>query len=474
MRILFIVNDIYTDHIGIMLLSSILKQNGHSVEVVEASYKKIVKKLKNYRYDILAYSCPTILSDYYISLNKLIRRNFDIFSVFGGAHPTFVPEMIEEEGIDCICRGEGEFAFLELAEKLKFKKPIRKIKNLWVKDNGNIFKNPLRELVKNLDDLPFPDRDLFPFSEAIFKRKMHVITSRGCPYSCSYCSQSAYDFLYNSHAAKVRRRSVGNVIKEIQQITKKVSLRLIMFEDDLFISSIRWINSFCKEYQNKINIPFFCYTRADTINPDIVSKLRRAGCVSISMGLESANDYLRENVLRRHMSRDNIIEAARIIKKEKIRLETTNIIGIPGSSLKDDLETLKMNVKCNVDYSSVKLLMPYPKTKIRKFAASMGCLIDKYPSSEWKSSIRFHTDRDKRARENLRKFFAITVEFPFLLPVVKKIIYFPLGYIYMCVYIVWDGYTAFFRLYPTGFRGFIWGIRKFIGAFHRRIDVLLS
>ncbi|MBU2221586.1 MAG: B12-binding domain-containing radical SAM protein, partial [Candidatus Omnitrophica bacterium] len=463
MNILFVVKDICIEHLGIMLFSSLLKPKGHKIDVARADYKTIFRKLNKKKYEIVAYSAPTLLYGFYLGINKQIKRDFNIYSVFGGAHPTFVPDIIQDNSIDCICRGEGEFAFLELVENISRGYPVRNIGNLWVKEDGYIYKNPLRPLIRDLDTLPFPDRGLFPNDEAFTKRKMHVITSRGCPYSCSYCSNPAYNNLYNNHPGLIRRRSARNIIEEIKQVKEKTSLRLVMFEDDLFIYSFEWLDDFCDLYKKQVGVPFFCYARADHINNKVAAILKNSGCVSISMGLETADDHLRNNILKRKMSKETIINAARIIKSYGIRLETTNVIGIPEGSLDADFETLRLNIRCRVDYSSVKLIMPYPGTEIRDLCDTKGLLSDIPLSSCRAYPFKSIDIKINRAAENLLKLFAITVEFPFMILLVRKMIYWPLGRVYALINLFWDGYVSFFRLYPIGFKGLFWGVRKYLG-----------
>ncbi|MFH1415452.1 MAG: radical SAM protein [Elusimicrobiota bacterium] len=462
MRLLFPVIDIDIEHISIMLLSALLKQYGCFVKVIGADHARVCRELNKGSYDVLAYSSPTVFFNEYLQLNRQVKEKYDIFTLFGGAHPTFVPEIIQDKSIDCVCRGEGEYAILELIKALSEKTNIRNIANLYVKEDGIIYRNPPRPLIEDLDTLPFPDRDLFPDNETYCKGKMHVITGRGCPYSCSYCSHPAYSRLYGHRANVIRRRSPENVIDEICRMKEKTDIRLVMFEDDLFISSREWLDEFTSLYSLEVGIPFFCYVRADLIAEENVKLLKKAGCIAMSMGLETADDRLRNDILKRGMSRESIVKAAGCIKREGIRLEMTNIIGIPTGSLADDFKTLQMNVDLRPGYSSVKLLMPYPQTEIHKFSEDNNMLDDNIDHLEpGKTPFLFESVNEKRAVENLRKLFALTVEWPFILPIVKKLIYLPLEKLYSCFFIVWEGYTSYFRLYPTGHKGFVYGIKKY-------------
>lgn len=443
-----------------MLLARILKDAGHSVSIERALYSRVRQRLKQYSFDILAFSTPSLFYEEFIALNRHLKKEFEYYAVFGGSHPTFVPEIIAEDSIDCVCRGEGEYAFLELVEAYKRNAPLCGIDNIWTKADGHICRNAVRPLIKDLDSLPFPDRDLFPFSETFTKGKMHVLTGRGCPFNCSYCSQPGLCELYGEAARIIRRRSVTNVIEEIMSVIERAPVRFIMFEDDLFTIDEKWLHTFACIYKKEIGLPFFCYGRADVMNAELALLLKDAGCVTMSIGIETANDYLRNTVLKRNMTDESILDASNAVKKAGMRLEGLNIIGIPKGSLADDLKTIDLNRACSVDYASVKLLMPYPGTQIHASLGASGLLRSGF--DRWRTSVAFNDPGERRAVENLCLLFGIAVEFPFLLPFIRVAIYWPLGFMYKIVFYAWDGYAAFFRLYPTGWRGFLWGLRKYI------------
>lgn len=455
MRVLFVVQYSGDENLGIMIMSKMLKQKGFQVEMVEAQYKDICVKLRqNNANTVLAYSAPTVFINYYLELNKQIKKVFKVFSVFGGPHPTAVPELIENEGVDGVCIGEGEFALLELIEKLSSGQSIRDIKNWWIKENGTIYKNSLRPLVKNLDNLPFADRDLFRKQRLFDPEKIHIIAGRGCPYSCSYCCHSYYNKLYSDNAGVIRKRSVENVIKEILQFQEKFPLKFVIFDDDIFTLPDEWIKEFSPQYKKLIRRPFFCYIRADLINREIVEELKSAGCYSVSLGIETDDDLLRSTILKKNISKKQIISAMQLIKKYKIKLKTSNIIGIPGGTLNNDLNTIRLNNECRVDYASVGKLKRYPGTEISKIFFSAA---DRNPS-------RLDSKDESRERqlENLEKLFPLAVEYPFLIHFLKILIKLPLIRFYTFCHILWEGYCAYFRLYPAGRRGFFRGIKKYL------------
>ena len=162
MKILFLYRYEYIEPIGIMALSSFLKQNGHECFFVDLVLEKdYLKVIQNIKPDIIAYSITTGKHVYYQQVNLKLKEKFNFNAIFGGPHTTFFPEFIEEKGVDVICRGEGEYPLLEFAEALQLQKDYRGIKNLWVKKDGKIYRNEVRPLIEDLDSLPFIDRERF-------------------------------------------------------------------------------------------------------------------------------------------------------------------------------------------------------------------------------------------------------------------------------------------------------------------------
>jgi len=463
MNILFVVEQIDIEHLGSMLLAAIIRQQGHYVEVSAATWPSVKRALARKKFSLIGYSAPTIHYAKYWQINQIVKKQENIFSIFGGAHPTFAPEIIGDPGVDCLCRGEGEEALVELTQCLAAGQRPNKIKNLWIRADSGVEKNPVRPLIEDLDSLPFPARDLFPQGETFTKGKMHVMTSRGCPYQCSYCSHAAYAGLYGPAAHRVRRRSAGNVIAEIAAARQTARVRLVMFEDDLFTSDRHWLNEFCDHYARDVALPFFCYVRADTLTKEVITQLKAAGCVSVSLGVETVNSQARETVLGRHLDTERIRQAADLIKKCGMRLETTNIIGIPGTALEDDFSTMDFNRSLGADYASVKMLMPYPGTPLRRWMEQAGYSLS-MPLSGDRLAFVSQDKKYKHCVENLRWLFGIGATGAWLGRCVRGAAPVAgLSAAYRLIFLLWEGYTAYFRLYPTGARGFWWGLKKYWG-----------
>jgi len=469
-RILFIVNEYRDEHLGLMYLSSMLKLHGYEPRVVRAHYDTIRDELSNNKnlHTVLAYSATSFSIEHYLKLNRRIKKDFDFISVFGGYYPTGRPHIIEEEGVDVVCIGEGEYPFLELVDSLNDDKDIRGIRNLWVKQNERIYKNPLRPLIRDLDALPFPDRNLFNEKSLYFYDRIYVMTSRGCTFRCPHCYNSTYRHLYEGEQ-HYRRRSVDNVIREIQKVKTKQPVKFILFYDDIFILNPDWLEEFSYKYRKEINIPFRCNIRIDLITPRIIKYLKEANCHNVSFGIETGDDELLKNVLRRNMTTQEIIQKAHLIKESGIKLRTTNMIGIPGGSISTDLKTIKLNIRCKVDYALVSMFRSYPKTtfsisqsdlchtKESTFSQNIEIFseiddagyLQRIPSSFCLPEFEFTSAAEKRMISNLHELFTVAVSFPFLLPIITILIRLPLKRFFIYINFLWAYYCSFFVLYPT-------------------------
>jgi radical SAM superfamily enzyme YgiQ (UPF0313 family) len=467
LHLLFIVKEIDNEPQGILLISSLLKQAGHHVSLVVASEEDPIEAALRLRPDVLGYTVYTGPHTWYLELNQRIRAQLPgRFSIFGGPHPTFFPEMIEREGVDGLCIGEGEYATLDLMNALEWGTDgviltNPSIPNWWFRLNGEVVRNPLRPLLtsEELDRLPYADRDLLYAAHKQSRRTKikPFITGRGCPYDCAFCFNKAYSDLYGGQGRRFRRRSPENVIGELKEVMSRNDVRFVLFMDDTFILQDRWLEEFMGRYQTEIQragrpLPFWCQVRANLVTEEKIALFKEAGCVSVSFGLEAGNDRLRNAILNRNMSREEILGAAEILRQHGIAFMTNNMLGLPTGSLENDFETLELNAQCRPAYANVFLFQPYPKTELGEWAYEhgwmMGTFDDLSGSVSDNSVINFGSEKEKGQIENLQKLFALGVEFPWLLPVIRHLIRLPANSLFWLVYKLWKGWAIKNRMFP--------------------------
>jgi radical SAM superfamily enzyme YgiQ (UPF0313 family) len=449
MKILFVSKYEFYEPLGIMSLSSFLKKHRLDCYFIDIKLEKnFTEEIQKISPDIIAYSITTGNAKFYQKLNLELKKKFKFFSFFGGPHCTFFPEFISEEGVDAICRGEGEYPFLELVDNLEKEKGITKIKNLWIKINGEIYKNEVRNLIEDLDTLPFPDRDLVNKYKQYKKMHMRTLmTGRGCPYKCTYCFNHSYNKLYQKKGKIVRKRSIENVIKELKFIQKIYHPRKFQFWDDTFNIDYKWTLDFCDVYRKEIHIPFSVTPRVNLVNEEIVKALKNAGCITIATSIESGNDYLRNKILKRGLSEKQTIDACNLFNKYGIKVLMGNMIGLPDETLDMAFETMAFNTKCKPSYAWISIFQPLPRTELSNYSIEKGYFNGNFDSLDGsfynKSVLKL---KDIRKMERLHHLFSLGVEFPILIPLIKILIRLPLNGFYKFLFIAHKSWCYLFKL----------------------------
>lgn len=417
MKILFLLHDFQIDPLGVGYLSSALKKAGHDVDIVKTKHgiDNVYTKLQLFAPDILAYSVTTGWHKYYLKINKTIKGNY--IRIFGGPHATFFPELAKEKGVDYVIQGEAEKSFVSFVNLLQAHRTLS-LDTKIIKP-GN--------LEHNLDDIEFPDRDLmYSYPENADNPVFNVMMSRGCPYSCSYCFNSIYKKIYSGQKT-LRYRSVENVLKECEEVVRKYPQKKFLFlQDDEFIVNYQLLKEFTKQYVKRVGLPYHCQLRAEFMTKRKAQMLKDSGCVSVTFAIESGNDDIRIKMLNRKVNKDKYLACCKILKKVGLKYRTENMVGLPGETLNEALETLDFNIKCKPDLGWVSLFQPYPKTDLGDLCEKMLLYdgdVDKLGNDFFGYSV---LKRDLQRRfNNLQKIFGLVVAFPFLRPFVRFLIWLP-------------------------------------------------
>ncbi len=456
MNILFVIKkEIYSaqEPLGILYLSAIAKEKGHKVFLSDSSLDNISKYIREKDIGLVGISCMNIDYQYYLDISKKIKKIFpQITIIWGGPTPTYSPDIIFEEGIDIICRGEGEIAFAELLDRLQKNEDIKNIFNLWIKDKTQVYKNDVGPLVDNLDTLPLPDHDLpLGFTQFKHSKIKFLMASRGCPFNCSYCFNRDFKKLYQGKGAIIRTRSVDNLISELLLLKNKYKANFFYFQDDIFPFQEDWLADFSAKYASKIGLPFTVLSSVAVANENYVKHLKAAGCVSMHLAVENGNEKLRREILNKPITNEQIIKAVVAAKKYGLAVCTFNMIGIPFSNFDDELETLDLNLKAGVDVAYVYFCLPFLNTKLGMMAKEAGLISEDTQFNSYFARVPIKIDNPKRL-EKFSYFFPIIISYPFLRPYLGILLKLPIPNIFLrFLKDIINGYYIKKKIIPTKF-----------------------
>ncbi|MEK6820435.1 MAG: radical SAM protein, partial [Nanoarchaeota archaeon] len=359
-----------------VLKSFINNRTEHRAKIIDLVFHKhdwktyLEKELEKEKPDLIGFSVLSF--NYYQALEiaSHIKKNHDIKIIFGGVHAILMPEqVIKNKEVDIICTGEGETALKELLDS---NLNVKKVRGIWYKNKGKIVRNKDNKLIEKLDSLPFPDWNDFDLKKYFLINNSHlpIMASRGCPYNCTYCSNHALKKKLKGRY--VRFRTVDNVIEEIALRIKQYyrkGFRYLFFYDDTFILDKNYVLEFCRKYMgrgfHKI-LKWNVNVRANLVTEEIIKAMKEAGCYEVRMGVEAGNDFIRNKVYKRNMTKKEISDAIRIIKKYNLQLRLQFIIGAPYETLEMMQESFDMAKKSQADYILFPKLMPLPATEIRQ------------------------------------------------------------------------------------------------------------
>ncbi len=314
--------------------------------------------------DVVGFTATSPMMGHALPLAKKIKeRTPETIIVFGGAHPTIeARETLQYPAVDYVIRGEGEQTLLELIAALDKRRAPDTIPGLSFKDDGGkIIHNAERGLVADLDTLPFPDRALFDqprFLDVGYNRYgdrgAWVLSSRGCPFQCTYCAS------HEVWTRSWRARSAANIIQEITSLKREYGVDRINFADDTFTISKKRIKEFCAGLiADKMEIAWACNARVDTVDRELFALMKRAGCVEVWMGVESGSPKILKEIKKDTTPRQ-IREAFQGAKAAGLKRRGYFMIGSESESLATIKETEALIDAIEPDSLAFSILTPYP------------------------------------------------------------------------------------------------------------------
>jgi len=338
---------------------------------------EFVKLVASYRPDLIGLSCIEVTWPLGLDLLNAVKDS-GVPTIVGGAYATFAADIIiRHDAVDMVCVGEGEQALTELCKKMRGGDDITGIRNIWVKQGGHLYKNPIRAAFP-INELPYQDWDIY--DKRRFWKPMGGQMSvtgtfemnRGCPYTCTYCINSGFKELYDPVGGYYREQEIPRLIDEMLEKKEKYNLTFVYLVAESFLTTNRKrIEEFARLYK-QVDLPFWVEARPESISRDKVGMLRDIGCEGISIGLESGNNELRTRLLGRNISNERIIKAFRLLSDSGIRVSANNIIGFPTETRETIFETIELNREIDVQGVMVSFFSPYRGCTLRETCEQEG------------------------------------------------------------------------------------------------------
>jgi len=333
----------------------ILADNTHPI------WRKLSETIQDCRPKIvgITYLTPMMHSAQKVAaLTKEIDEN--IIVIAGGHHPTYCPEeTLESPNIDIAVRGEGEIPLLKLCNAFLSGNPdLKNIPGIHFKENGNIIGNAESDMIPDLDSLPFPARELVLSCDYSRYRLHYVITARGCPYNCTFCSDKEL------WKGKVRRRSLKNVMEEIKQLNRNYDVKYVDIVDGTFTYDRRYLTEFCNAMiQEELDIKWRCSARYDNLDQEIIDLMKRSNCSGLYLGLESGSQKIL-NSIDKKTTVDDIIKTSEIIYQSGITSVTAILMGLPQEDAQDIEDTLELMTRIKTSIFDINNFVPLPGTPL--------------------------------------------------------------------------------------------------------------
>jgi anaerobic magnesium-protoporphyrin IX monomethyl ester cyclase len=351
---------------GLCQLSACAKKAGHEVHLIDlrdlSGWDDYRKDIIDYSPDVVAITMMSVDFDYAVEAARIAKAVMpEVKTIVGGPHPSIMPEELTPiKDIDHIVIGEGEISFIKLVNDI---------------ENGRHREKTIIGEKPDLDELPFADRELFGFKETPIEKFLRspfitIIAGRGCIYNCSFCQPAERKIFGN----KVRRRSVDNVMKELNELRDKYDFQSLMFHDDCLTEDKAWVMEFCDKYRkNSFKKPFVCQSRADIIckNEDMVQLMKKTGLAMFLVGFESGNNRILK-FLRKGTTAETNYKAAKMCKKYGIRIWANYMLGIPTETKEEVADTVNMIRTIKPYRPSPSFFAPHPGTDLYDYCVKNG------------------------------------------------------------------------------------------------------
>ncbi len=380
---------------GLACIASYIREHSFSVSIIDAlaenmGTKQVLDYIGKHQPKVIGITAMTPQFQRTVQAVKDISIKFpEILNVIGGHHASIMPDktLKENNGLDILVYGEGEETFLEVMNKyrengcdkeefLKDTESLRAIDGIAFRDEDNNIKiNKPRKQIADLDSLPSPAWDLLSVerylplpNQYLNKPVIHMVSIRGCPFDCGFCSNNSV------FGRKIRARSPEKVVEDIKYVKSEYNIKEISFWDDTMTVNKKWLERFCNcLIENKVNVTWTCYSRVDTVNLEILKLMKKAGCWNIFYGYESGTQQLLDNI-NKGITLEQIRNANKWTKEAGIEVRASFMIALPGETPELAKRTIDFAIELEPEYAQFSITTPYPGTKLFDTAKQSGRL----------------------------------------------------------------------------------------------------
>ncbi len=407
MKVLFVYPNVArarSPQVGLSSLAGTLEREGHQSALFDITFLEDAEIPGAYR-RILADFQPDVIgvssrSTEWPTASSILRMaDVDVPVVVGGPHATIAPdEVIADERVNMLVRGEGEEAIIDLLGRLESGAALDDMPNLWFKRDGEVVRNDVRDLIQDMDGLAMPRWSIW--DERHFREHYHQVfspgaeifgdleTSRGCPYACPYCLTPVMQKLYKGKGRYHREKSAQRIIDEIQELRRQRRIDYVRFVDETFILNRKRLKEFCELYQ-EIHLPFSFSTRPETVSDEMMRLLAGAGANCVSFGLESGNEQYRREMLNRKTRQQEVIDAVALAKKYGVKTFAFVMIGLPHEDRDKIQDTLELINLLQPDVFQITIFYPFEGTPFYDYCLEEGLLDENHErlTEIWKGSV---------------------------------------------------------------------------------------
>lgn len=417
-------------YFGVLSLISHLGAQGIDADVVVSSLEQDpVAAIARVRPDVIGISVMSVEHRWLARSVKALRDALPgAVIVVGGVHAVLYPEEVMAlPEVDLVCTSDGEVVMLDIVRELEGGRPA------WHRVKGIGYRNGTGTVRINERAALFPYRDDVIEDRSVYFRRypslardtaQRFISSRGCPYTCSFCYNETLRTIFKDAGAYVRRKGPMSLLREIRQVCDGARVESVFFMDDLFTMDKAWLRDFLARYKREVGIPFVCTTRANIMDEERAALLSDAGCRTVSYGVESGNYEIRKAVLGKDISDEAIIACGRLLKEHGLMAQTTNMFCLPGETLRDAFQTVELNIRARTDYAFASLLMPFPKTAIAEYCMRRGYIKPNYSFNDLPESFMTHsilTLEEKDVIINVQRLSYFFIRYPWLFRTFKGV-----------------------------------------------------